>query len=228
MLLLVRFAGALASTHTRLRYCTQSIVFLLCRQQDPPKNSLGDLKNNDHEDATARPAPMRREGGVSLKMCKVCMHARYCNAACQMNHWPKHKKECKLRAAILRDEALFKDPPDKEDCPICFLPMPVKLICCASLPLATISSVPLYDFAIANTELASKGIGTYYPCCGKSICRGCVYSFVMSGNDDKCPFCNSDRGKIEEKDNEDLMKRVEANDAASIYLLADSYYQGLH
>ena len=153
------------------------------------------------------------------------MHARYCNAACQMNHWPKHKKECKLRAAILRDEALFKDPPDKEDCPICFLPMPVKLICCASLPLATISSVPLYDFAIANTELASKGIGTYYPCCGKSICRGCVYSFVMSGNDDKCPFCNSDRGKIEEKDNEDLMKRVEANDAASIYLLADSYYQ---
>ena len=183
---------------------------------------------NDHEATARRCAECGEEGGVSLKMCKACMHARYCNAACQMNHWPKHKKECKLRATILRDEALFKDPPDKEDCPICFLPMPVKLICCASLPPATISSVPLYDFAIANTELASKGIGTYYPCCGKSICRGCEYSFDMSGNDDKCPFCNSDRGKTEEEDNEDLMKRVEANDAASIYLLADSYYQGLH
>jgi hypothetical protein len=51
------------------------------------------------------------------------------------------KKECKLRAAELHDEALFKDPPPKEDCPICFLPMPVKLICSISLPNATFSSV---------------------------------------------------------------------------------------
>ena len=34
---------------------------------------------------------------------------------------------------ITSDEALFKDPPAKEDCPICFLPMPVNLISCASL-----------------------------------------------------------------------------------------------
>ena len=168
------------------------------------------------------------EGGASLKTCKACMLVKYCNANCQRTHWATHKKECKQRAAELRDEALFKDPPDKEDCPICFLPMPLKLICCVSLPPATISSVPIYDYADANTKLASKFMETYYPCCGKIICVGCDYSFDQSGND-KCPFCNSDQGgKTEEEQVEDLMKRVEANDAASIYVLADQHYQGLN
>jgi len=65
----------------------------------------------------------------------------------------------KQRAAELHDEALFKDPPTNEDCPICFLPMPKEIILCASLPPATISSVPIYDFACANKELAKKGYG---------------------------------------------------------------------
>jgi hypothetical protein len=100
--------------------------------------------------ASASCAECGKEGGdVSLKMCKACMHARYCSAACQRNHWPTHKKFCKQRAAELRDEALFKDPP-KEDCPICFLPMPIMLVTCILLPPATISSVPVHDFAEAN------------------------------------------------------------------------------
>jgi hypothetical protein len=85
------------------------------------------------------------KGDASLKTCKSCMSVKYCNADCQKRHWPTHKKDCKLRAAELRDEALFKDPPAKEDCPICFLPMPAQLICCFSLPSATILSVPIYD-----------------------------------------------------------------------------------
>jgi hypothetical protein len=83
------------------------------------------------------------EGGICLKACKSCMLVKYCNANCQRNHWPKHKKECKLRAAEIRDEALFKDPPPKKDCQICFLPMPVRLVSCISLPPATIVSVPI-------------------------------------------------------------------------------------
>ena len=70
----------------------------------------------------------------------------------------------------LRDEALFKDPPPKEDCPICFLPMPSKLICCFSLPSATTSSVPIHDYSITHEELAKQDMGGYKPCCGKSIC----------------------------------------------------------
>jgi hypothetical protein len=138
-----------------------------------------------------------------------------------------HKKDCKRRAAELRDEALFKDPPPKEDCPICFLPMPKKMICCFSLPPATVSSVPIYDFAIANEELAKEPMEEYYTCCGKSVCRGCVDSCIQSGNY-KCPFCNSDRGnKTEEERVGEVTKRAEANDAASIFMLANQYQHGL-
>ena len=161
------------------------------------------------------------EGGASLKACKSCMIVKYCNVKCQKKHWSKHKKICKQRAAELRDEALFQDPPAKEDCPICFLPMPVKLIACMTLPPATLFSVPIFDFAMANEELANIGTETYYSCCGKSICGGCFYSCCQSGNIDNCPFCNADRrGKTDEERVEEMMKRVEANDAGSMYQLA--------
>jgi hypothetical protein len=85
------------------------------------------------------------EGGACHKTCKSCMLVKYCNAECQHKHWPTHKKPCKIQAAKIRDEALFKDPPAKEDCPICFLPMPMRLISCMSLSDATISSVPICE-----------------------------------------------------------------------------------
>jgi len=91
------------------------------------------------------------EGGASLKTCKPYMLVKYCNADCQRNHWPKHKKQCKLA-----NYALFNDPPAKEDFAICFLPMPKNLTCCIKLSPPTISSVPIFDFAIANVELADK------------------------------------------------------------------------
>ena len=74
------------------------------------------------------------------------------------------------------DEALFKDSPAKEDCPICFLPMPIKVLCCVSLSPATITSVPIYNFADANEEVAKIRQEEYYPCCGKSGCGGCIHS----------------------------------------------------
>jgi MYND finger len=163
----------------------------------------------------------KEDGGgvVSLKTCKSCMLVKYCNATCQRNHWATHKKEY--------DKALFKDPPSKEDCPICFLPMLKKFISCFSLPPATISSVPIYDFAIAHQELANISMYKYYPCCGKSICKGCAHSFSLSGNEN-CPFCNSNRGsKTDEENVEDLMKRVAANDPGAIFVLAQLYSRGL-
>jgi len=165
--------------------------------------------------------------GVSLKVCKACMLARYCSPTCQRNHWRKHRTECKRRAAELHDEALFKDPPAKEDCPICFLPMPVRLIDCVSLPPATISSAPNYNFGIANEELANISMETYFPCCGKSICGGCIYSFRKSGNEETCPFCNAmTGGKTNNKIVGEIMRRVEANDAGSMMVLGSKYYHG--
>jgi tetratricopeptide (TPR) repeat protein len=168
------------------------------------------------------------DGGISLKACKSCMLVKYCNADCQRKHWPKHKKECKQRAAELRDEALFEDElPAKEECPICLVPMPHQLIACVSLPPATISSVPVNDFGCANEELAGKATEIYYSCCGKSICRGCLHSFEKSGNIGTCAFCKTERlSKTDEEIVEELMKRVSANDAGAICALASSYVHG--
>ena len=166
-------------------------------------------------------------GGISLKACKSCMLVKYCNAECQRNHWPRHKKVCKQRAAELRDEALFKDPPAKEDCPICFLPMPHKLVACISLPPATLMSVPIYDYVKANEEFANRGMELYYTCCGKNICGGCVYSFAQSGNEETCPFCKAEiMSKTDEENFEEIMRRVEVHDAGSIYVLGSHYYHG--
>ena len=169
------------------------------------------------------------EGGASLKTCKLCMQVKYCNAKGQHKHWPKHKIPC-VGVAELCDAALFKDPPPKEDCPICFLPMPARLLSCVSLPNATRSSVPIYDYAIANKGLAKERMEHYYTCCGKSVCKGCLLSFFKSGNDDKCPFCNAERKRnaTDEDYVAEIRKRVEANDTASIYLLANCYYRGLN
>ena len=192
------------------------------------QRSVGIIEMNNCDNASARCcAECGKEGGVSLKTCKACMSVKYCNASCQHKHWPKHKIPCKEHAAELRDEALFKDPPPKEDCPICFIPMPSKLICCVSLPPATISSVPINDFVDANEGLANLSSEQYYPCCGKSICRGCIHSFVSSDNINNCPFCKSERtGKTHEEKAQEMMKRVEANDASAMCELSLYYHEG--
>jgi TPR repeat protein len=107
--------------------------------------------------------------------------------------------------------------------------MPLLLICCKSLPPATIKSIPIYDYAKANEELVNKAMETYYSCCGKSLCGGCRYTIhKTSNNDEKCPFCNSDRvNKTREEKIEEIMKRVEVNDAFSIYMLGNHYYNGV-
>jgi hypothetical protein len=112
------------------------LIFLRARQG-------GDFQAGMNEDANC--CAECGKGGTSLKTCKSCMSVKYCDAACQRNHWPTHKKDCKLRAAELRDVALFKDPPPKEDCPIRFLPMPSKLMHCVSLPPIVCTNLRLFD-----------------------------------------------------------------------------------
>jgi TPR repeat protein len=103
--------------------------------------------------------------------------------------------------------------------------MPTKIICCISLPDATIASVPIHDFVSANKNLADKHMEQYFPCCGKSVCGGCRKSMFPVGT---CPFCNSDRARTtSEKNVEDIMKRVEANDAGAICMLAIYYHEGI-
>ena len=68
----------------------------------------------------------------------------------------------------ISDEKLFADPPPKEDCQICLLPMP-------------------------HASGVSKVRITYMPCCGKTLCEGCVLEsedeMNKGGMKRWCPFC---------------------------------------
>lgn len=83
---------------------------------------------------------------IKLKTCTACKLVRYCSVKCQKEHRPQHKKDCKKRAAELRDEILFKQPDSSDlgDCPICCLPFPL------------------------DAQHA-----TLMGCCGQMICNGC-------------------------------------------------------
>jgi UDP-glucose 4-epimerase len=50
--------------------------------------------------------------------------------------------------------------------------MPEKLICCASLPPATISSVPIKDFADEHEELANNEMETIIHVAGRVSVEG--------------------------------------------------------
>ena len=90
------------------------------------------------------------DNDIQLKTCTACKMVKYCSRECQIAHRPQHKKECKKRVKELHEEALFKQPPPKEECPICFLPLP-------------------YDANQSTLQL----------CCGKTICNGCFYAMEI-------------------------------------------------
>ena len=125
---------------------------------------------------------------IVLKKC-ACHLVKYCSVKCQKDHWPQHKKECKKRAAELRDELLFKQPESTHlgDCPICCVPLPIDI----------------------NKSIMGS-------CCGKRICNGCNIANQMREREArlqrKCPFCRSAHPKSIPEMVERMMKRVEAND----------------
>ena len=146
--------------------------------------------------------------GAEVKnTCNKCKKATYCNAACKKKHRHKHKKDCEEHqrlAAKLHDEELFKQPPPKEDCPICFLLLPSLL-----------------------------SASTYQSCCGKSICCGCFYAplYDNQGNkvdNKKCPFCRTPKPKTNEEALERLKKRMKAGDAQAMLNQGIYHDQGLY
>ena len=144
-------------------------------------------------------------GDINLKSCVACKLVKYCNRDCQIAHRPQHKKACKKRAAELYDEALFKDPPPREDCPICFLPLP-----------------------IAADKQSFKS------CCGKIICLGCIHAMAMEDikkgkkkeEIDMCPFCRTLRPSSDEEGIERLKRQMEKGNADAIYNFAVYYARG--
>ena len=102
----------------------------------------------------------------------------------------------------ISDGELFKQPPPREDCPICLLRLP------------------------------SLGSGSVYmACCGKIICCGCGLAPVYDNLGNKiieklCPFCRTPSHVSDEEYNERLQKRVEVGDAMAIFISGCKYCDG--
>ena len=100
------------------------------------------------------------------------------------------------------DQALFKEPPKRGPCPICFLRLPVN-----------------------DSEIS------YQPCCGKFLCQGCCRAAVAArepGDDILCPFCRYDilNSPSENKHIEEFKKRMEAGDAVAFLQMGHCYNRG--
>ena len=133
-----------------------------------------------------------------MNSCNKCDLVKYCNAACKKKHRHKHKKKCEKRVAELYDEKLFREPPPREDCPICFLPLPL-------------------DDQV-----------TFKSCCGKLICRGCIVAMVESKGADLCAFCRTPNPNSNEESVKRIMKLMEKGNADAYYMLAAYYRQGIN
>lgn len=160
--------------------------------------------NNINEISLNVCANCGKEANISdMNTCNRCKMVKYCNASCKKKHRSKHKKKCDRRVAELRDEALFKQPPQQfEDCPICFIRMP-------SLSLGR----------------------RYYSCCGKTICNGCVCAPVYDNNgnivtEKSCPFCRLPAAHSNEEAIKRINRRVMAGDANAISNLGFYYANG--
>ena len=158
-------------------------------------------EGNEEEPRCASCGITQGDDDIKLMKCTSCKLARYCSVVCQKEHWPKHKRECKKRAAESRDERLFKQPESTHfgDCPICCLPMSLD---------------------------ASKS--TTMTCCFTVVCRGCALANdqreIRESLERKCPFCRHPIPKSQADIDKSLKKRVESNCPAALRWRGDEYY----
>ena len=143
------------------------------------------------------------ESTCDLRACAACKLVKYCNRECQIAHRPLHKKACKKRAAELHDEALFKEPPPTDDCPICFLPLPL-----------------------------DGGHTIFKSCCGKMICRGCVDAIDeeahwRGGEVGLCAFCRELAPTSAEENVKRIKKLMKRENADAFFNFAGYYATGV-
>jgi TPR repeat protein len=138
------------------------------------------------------------EDSSGLKACLACKLVEYCNPDCQLAHRPQHEKECEKRAAELVEDKLFNDPPPKDDCPICMLPLPINIV----VKL-------LLNHAVGNTS----AMAAFMPH------EKCFLAVVMP-NQLLCQYCGE--SEIKHINQEKINQINKLND------LADIYFNGKH
>ena len=114
----------------------------------------------------------------------------------------RHLHQLNLRSGTdndYEDDKLFADPPPREDCPICMLPMP-------------------HTSGVCGVDK------TYMPCCGMTLCNGCSIAedFEMKRGNIK-PWCSLCRIPLHSSDEElikRLKERMKLNDAKAFVMLS--------
>ena len=158
---------------------------------------------NNVDNIMATCAACGKEGSKeSMNICNKCKMVHYCNLACKKKHKSKHKKKCEKHAAKLHEEALFQEPPPREECPICLLSLPLK-----------------------SSESYFKS------CCGKIICNGCTIAMIREGvgrgktkqEDHLCPYCRAPPHSSEEVLIKRLKKLMENGNAHAFNMLGLCY-----
>ena len=147
----------------------------------------------------------------ALKKCTACKCVWYCDKKCQNKHRKEHKHECrrikkeldkrggKLDVGFEVDIGPLGKLPQREECPICMLVLPLQ-----------------------------KKLHKYYGCCGKSICAGCEYQHqIKSGNQYTCAFCREPIPKTEKEYVAQLSKRVELKDPQALCNMGMYYGRGM-
>jgi tetratricopeptide (TPR) repeat protein len=133
---------------------------------------------------------------IKLKLCDGgCDLVKYCHNDCQANHREQHEDECKKRLAeMIHDKDLFTQPDSSylEECPICFLPLPI-----------------------------DQRKSTHMTCCSKTICNGCDYANKKSEGErgleeQRCAFCREPLPTSQERSDKQVMERVKKNDPVAM------------
>lgn len=103
------------------------------------------------------------------------------------------------------DDILFLDPPPKEDCPICTLPIP-------------------HSNALCGVHYA------YQPCCGKILCHGCMVAADDEMEKGKmkacCPFCRESLPVCDKEFIKRCRKRMKLNDSEAFHVMGQKYSVG--
>ena len=96
----------------------------------------------------------------------------------------------------LRDVELFGPLEEREECPVCFVPMPLDL-----------------------------SHWSHPPCCSKIICHACARA-AGARRQFNCAFCRAPVSGDEALRQQQLRKRIESGDTWAMYILANNYKNG--
>eukprot|EP00956_Cyclotella_meneghiniana_P029319 scaffold70567_cov52-Cyclotella_meneghiniana.AAC.1 len=110
------------------------------------------------------------------------------------------KGSCEETSAKLLDQKLFAQPPDREDCVICAVRMPL-----------TLNDI------------------RYQSCCGKNICIGCSFYITLNCRQCPFCKSSFVRSSSDEENKERLLARISKyNDPEAITMLGCYYREGLY